>query len=100
MSSPMKPSAQPMLTFSVGVRGLPGSPGTRTRAGPSSSTPPPLKSPRFRGWRAGLAGGPGPAPAVGADLFEPGLREIDHHIRCQVVGRVMHLVQHLLLDRL
>src|SRR6218665_2637203 len=51
-------------------------------------------------WRARLAGEPGHAHAVGADLFEPGLREIDHHIRCQVVGRVMHLVQHLLLDRL
>ena len=26
--------------------------------------------------------------------------EVDHHVRCQVVGRVVHLVQHLFFDGL
>jgi hypothetical protein len=38
MSSPMKPSAQPMETLSVGVRGLPVMPLTRTRSSPTCST--------------------------------------------------------------
>ena len=38
MSSPMKPSVQPIDTFSVGVRGLPEMPVTRTRSGPTCSS--------------------------------------------------------------
>jgi hypothetical protein len=44
MSSPMKPSWQPIETLSVGVRGLPPMPETRTRSGPTSSSRAVLKS--------------------------------------------------------
>ena len=61
----MKPSVQPIETFSVGVRGLPDDVGH--------------------------------AHAVGADLLELRRGEVDHDVRRDVVGRVVHLVEHLLL---
>ena len=36
---------------------------------------------------------------VRADLLEPGRGEVHHHVGRDVVGRVVHLVQQLLLDR-
>ena len=37
---------------------------------------------------------------VGADLLEPRRGEVDHDVGRDVVGRVVHLVEQLLLDRL
>jgi hypothetical protein len=51
MSSPMKPSVQPIDTFSVGVRGLPPMFDTRTRSGPSCSSRAVVKSTTTSGVR-------------------------------------------------
>ena len=51
MSSPMKPSVQPIDTLSVGVRGLPPMPHTFTRSGPTCSSRAVVKSTTTSGVR-------------------------------------------------
>ena len=50
--------------------------------------------------RARLAGQAGDAHSIRSDLFESRLGEINHHIRREVVGGIVHLVEHLLLHGL
>ena len=48
--------------------------------------------------RAGLAADVGHAHAIGPHLLELCRREVDNHVGRDVVCRIVHLIQHLLLD--